>query len=163
MAGSGLIVSPSTTGVEHALVTAASGVESTVSKVAATSGDILTGYLIKALEKTGNLVDKSVDMVMEQAPLLVQEMLRWYFAYNLILFISAIVLGIVLYTGAYKLAKHFWKESDGISGFTAAVVCAFGTLPLIAMFNLEWLKIYIAPRLWLIEYTANLLKHSGQH
>jgi hypothetical protein len=57
----------------------------------ASAGDILKTYLVKALEKTGNLIDKSVDIVMEQAPILVHEVLNWYFAYNLIWFIAGII------------------------------------------------------------------------
>lgn len=133
---------------------------------AVTSGssyeDILKTYLITALEKTGNLVDKSVDMVMEQAPILMQEVLHWYFAYNLILFILGLIVLIAIAVIDYKLIK--WEQSDRSDkdgfGYFVSFMFSVITIPLtfLILINLTWLKIYIAPRLWLIEYAASLVK-----
>jgi len=165
--------------IETSVVDAASSVASTVNKVSATYGHILQGYLIKALEKTGNVIDKSVDMVMEQAPLLVQEVLHWYFAYNLIQFIVGLVIVIIVVVFWYKqfawgvtqsklerkLQSDYYTDADG--QVVRYILNAIMFIPLIigfVMMNLEWLKIYIAPRLWLIEYTANLVKPvTGHH
>ncbi len=140
---------------------AASEVVETATKVTTSSSEILQGYLIKALDKTGNLVDKAVDMVTEQAPLLIQEVLKWYFAYNLILFILGIVVIIGTIYGVRKLVKYV--DADGAEYLLVAGILAFvGTISS-SLINLQWLKIWIAPRLWLIEYTTNLVKNGTGH
>lgn len=125
---------------------------------------ILKQYLIKALESTGNLIDKSVDMVMQQAPILVQEVLHWYFAYNLILFIlGLIMLGVLAFLNFkfYKMELRFMKSGhdDGFLWLPVFVVDVAAFLTIVFnCINLTWLKILIAPRLWLIEYATQLVK-----
>jgi hypothetical protein len=159
---------------QDAVVSAASAVANAAGSVASTANDILKTYLIKALDKTGNLVDKAVDMVQEQAPILVHEVLQWYFAYNLIMFIIGLALVIGVFVMNYKHYKFcaaqqkldykdrspfYTEEGWEIGRFFGTII--FTAVPLVvALFilNLDWLKIWIAPRLWLIEYTAQLVK-----
>ena len=120
--------------------------------------EILKQYLITALEKTGNVLDKSVDMIMEQAPILIQEILHWYFAYNLFLTIAgALLIVFTLYAGNYthnKIKNLEWDEAFYISYIIHFFIIFSGAM----MMNLQWLKILIAPRLWLIEFAARLVK-----
>lgn len=156
-----------------AVINAASSVAHAAGEVATTANGILTTYLVKALDKTGNVIDKAVDMVQEQAPLLVHEVLQWYFTYNLIMFIIALTIVLALIIINYKHAK--WTlaqgklptndQSDFYNEEGWIMFRFFGTaaqiIPFIIawnLFNLDWLKIWIAPRLWLIEYTAQLVK-----
>lgn len=136
-----------------------SAASSVANVVHASTDEILKTYLVKALEKTGNLVDKSVDIVMEQAPILVQEVLHWNFAYNLILFVFAIISFIILIVIDRK-AYNYVKNIDDIwLLFPVGVINVFWVMiTSITLMNVQWLKIAIAPRLWLIEYTAQLIK-----
>ena len=94
---------------------------------------------------------------MTQAPILVHEILSWYFTYNLILFIFSIVLLTVGNYTWYRLGKWILiKDHDYIP--VVLVPITVGNLAALTLFNLDWLKIWLAPRLWLIEYTANLVK-----
>ena len=159
--------------VDHLSDSAASTVSTTANVVATSTDEILKTYLIKALDNTGNLIDKSVDMVMEQAPILVNEVLHWYFAYNLLWFIVGLVMcSSVL---AYWYHQFAWgtkqeklngsEQSPWFDGDAGAVRYIFNALLFIPFvigavnMNIEWLKIWISPRLWLIEYTTNLIKH----
>lgn len=156
------MVSSETAKVAIDAVNAASGVAATAGKVTEKAGDILATYLIKALDKTGNAVEKSVDMVMEQAPLLVHEMLNWYFTYNLIQFVAGIVLfGLTIYV-APKITKRHWKTSEGFIIVPVACASIIAFVMCSALVNLQWLKIWIAPRLWMIEYTAELIKTAAR-
>jgi len=154
--------------------TAASAVAAT--KTLGSYDEILKGYLVKALEQTGNLIDKSVDIVMQQAPILVQEMLHWYFAYDLIkmiigmfLFFGVIGMWYYQFSWGVKQSKMHYEErskwyEDSDYGFGRIIFMVMLLIPFVVGFclmNLDWLKIYIAPRLWLIEYTANLVKSAG--
>lgn len=158
--------------IDKAIDQAASGVSAAATSFNASYGDILKHYMVAALEKTGNLVDKSVDLVMEQAPILIQEVLHWYFAYNLILFIIGIaLLGFQFYvirkTHLYLKAEGEKPASyGGTRGYDEFMWAPIGLILVIynlivfaSCINLTWLKIWIAPRLWLIEYTAELVKH----
>jgi hypothetical protein len=141
--------------------------------VTASYGDVLQGYLIKALEKTGNVIDKSVDMVMEQAPILVKEVLQWYFAYNLIQLIMGLVIMLSVFGYWYSQIKlgvaqsklqhkdrsiYFTSEGHELGRYALNVFMIIPFFVSMFMINLEWLKIWIAPRLWLIEYTSQLIK-----
>lgn len=141
---------------------AASAVVATATKAATSSTEILQVYLIRALDKTSNMVDKAVDMVTEQSPILIQEVLKWYFAYNLILFVCGLaVLGLGFYL-TNRVRK--WIDShDGFDYMIAAVAFSISCMVASSLINLQWLKIWIAPRLWLIEYTADLVKKGVGH
>lgn len=115
--------------------------------------------LIKALEATGNAVDKAVDVVQEQAPILVHEMMTWYFVYNLIQAIASVVVAFVVYKIVMRVYRNVQeKKWDDFAYFPTAILIGITLFLCGIMFNLQWLKIWIAPRLWLIEYTASLVK-----
>ena len=155
------------TQVASGIITTASGV---AANVAQTTDDMLKGYLLTALQKTGNVMDKAVDMVIEQTPILVQEILHWYFAYNLIICITSILgIGLIIWLNVkqYNWVKkqselpskqqsevyNCWTDGVFISNIFQIIPIGF----MASMINLTWLKIIIAPRLWLIEYAANLI------
>lgn len=137
-------------------VKAISGTVETSNKIATSSSDVLNAYLIDALTKTGNTIDKSVDMVMEQTPALVSETLHWYFTYNLMLCIASIIIIIFAYIGLRKVNMMFDEFADKSMVLFTISLCA--SIAFAFTFNIQWLKIYIAPRLWLIEYTMHLMK-----
>jgi len=146
-----------------AVTNATSGVAATVNNVAMSSSDLLTVYLGKALEKTGNVIDKAVDMVQEQAPLLVHEVLVWYGTLGLIKFITAVLLMTVGNYVIYRLVKKLWAavgEPTIILAIASEIVLSAASIHL---FNLDWLKIWLAPRLWLIEYATNMMKATNIH
>jgi hypothetical protein len=96
----------------------------------------------------------------DQLPGFITEVLRWYFTYNLILFVAAVVLSCALLAldyKAYKLAKAFCAEERN----QTALVVGWGVFGMFlrllgwgagvgSLINLQWLQIWIAPKLWLI-------------
>ena len=97
-----------------------------------------------------------------EIPVAVQELLTYYAVWTAaeaVLLLCGI--GIVVY-----LARRLWKwcgkegyrEMEQIFG-TAALVVAGGFMAVGVVFNIsEFLKITLAPRIWLIEYAASLVK-----
>lgn len=117
----------------------------TITKVSNVSGEIYDG----AKKVTG----QAIDIAMQQAPDIVNQLLMWKFAENATWFLFAILL-IVL---CIKSTKKYWDESDG------AIILATGSLTIMGsvvfvLSLLEMIKIMIAPKIYLIEYAANLLK-----
>jgi hypothetical protein len=129
-----------------------------------TYDDIVARFINSALDTA----DKVGQFAAEELPGFIVEVLQWYFVYNLILFVAGVVLAILLVIADYRVFRHVraFDKSEGDSTVTILVWGILGSIVrLVAwgagvapLINLQWLKIWIAPKLWLIEYAARLLK-----
>lgn len=140
---------------------------------ASTNLDTALADLIgKALEGA----DAASAFLVEQTPEVVQQVLLWYGVYNFILFLLGVA---ILSVSTYVVFKYTGKgekidgstkyrqtlshdqfggvDGDRILG-TGLVYLFVVILTPILTINLQWLKIWIAPKLWLIEYAAQLVK-----
>ena len=124
--------------------------------------------LARFINGTLDAADKVGQFAVAELPQFITEALHWYFAYNLILFVSGVVLATILVIIDYRLF-HYARAVDKREGDPMATVLGWGIAGSIirvvvwasgvaALINLQWLKIWIAPKLWLIEYAARLLK-----
>lgn len=117
-----------------------------------------------ALTEILTSVVQAKDFIVAQVPDVVQQILAWYSTYYFIMFIVGVLLifGIVaLNYYQYKLCKKNWdKISDAGAqpGFMLNLFQLLWGIPLSGTLNLQWLKIWIAPKLWLIEFAAGLTK-----
>ena len=144
----------------------------------ATTPSTLDQALVNIINKTTAGIDSATTFLSEQIPDVVQQLLLWHFTYNLVLFISGVVLlivtGVVLYKYGgkgreltqeerrySKYVSTITHDEDGNAGpqllatgfVTFAILMVSSTL-----INLTWLKIWLAPKIFLIEYTATLIK-----
>lgn len=111
--------------------------------------------LVSMLTKASESMASGVDFLESEVPLVVAEILQWYMVYGII----KMVLGLAL-VGCIVIMLR-WAVKRGVNTDESFVAALFAIVPaVIAIFaiNLDWLKIYIAPKLWLIEYTATLVK-----
>lgn len=122
----------------------------------------LLKQLVPIMEITKNGVIKAVDIIQEQAPILVKEILAWEFASSLITFLIGVILCLSFIPMVKNTSKWF-REDDGdptprcVLSFIYWIIAPLIGIPCI-LFAWDWLKILIAPRLFLIEYVANLIK-----
>ena len=118
-------------------------------------------------------VQKAADFTVEQAPLVVQELLMWKFVYSLGL---SLVFALLAVVSSYITYKFFaWGLQIGDEYGTRsriynrdleplAIILVFLTGCLVvagfvvAIANMDWLQILVAPRLYLLEYAAALVK-----
>ncbi len=119
--------------------------------------------LTDLLQKASNGVDAAVSFSQAQIPDVIHQLLIWNFTTSLIFSI----LGVLLFTGAqiaaWKVFKHLrkaWRhdevwEHPEIILISAAYIITFAPL---GWLSLDWLKIWLAPKLYLIEYAASLIK-----
>lgn len=135
----------------------------------------LESVLIDAIQKTQGAVGEAVDFVVEQSPEVVQQLLLWNFTISLIWFCVGWIGIFVSYkifrflisqsppergeTWAYKV----WSDGDVWMNpalvFSHVFNAALAFCCLIAVLShLTWLKIWIAPKLYLLEYAASLIK-----
>lgn len=137
----------------------------------------LDQVLIKAIEKTEGAIDSAVDFTMDQAPEIIQQAMMWHMTISIVTNITFVLTVIFILLTGLKLIKLRQRAIDnnkteflfcydgdvtgiglGVSVCWAAFAACFTTLGMIEMVNLTWLKIWIAPKLWLIEYAASLVK-----
>ena len=125
---------------------------------------ILEQYLAKVGEKVLTVADKGMELAAEQVPDYIQQLLMWYGIRQFIVFVVSIAFMIGVVVAAYKWVK--WIRTDGFdeeSEFKYILYTifwlteAFVFVVAISNINLEWLQIWLAPKVWLIEYAGKLI------
>ncbi len=132
-----------------------------------TSEQKLLETLSQGTEKILAYVEATEGFAAEQAPLVVEEILRWGFYENLYsiawgLFVMGLAYFITYaaYKIAYKLIEDHSEFPPYAIGFMTAAAMAFPFF--ISLVNIYWdsvamLKVLISPRLYLLETLSNLL------
>ena len=121
---------------------------------------------IDGIQKTGT---ELVEALYQQAPEVVEQLLLWHGVESLITFIIAFVVMVGVPLAYYKAAKSFfikqevqkWRDQFPfwlISGVSGAAVSIFTIAFTTNTMNIKWLKIWLAPKVYLLEYLADLVK-----
>ena len=120
----------------------------------------MTEELQGALTEILNGVLTAKDFMLAELPEVVQQLLLWKFWIHFIYFIVCLICVIISGIIAVKVSKFFKESGDEIGTFIAPflVTCAAGFPLMGAIFNLTWLQIWLAPKVYLIEYAASLAK-----
>ncbi|HCB1653153.1 TPA: hypothetical protein MYP81_000679 [Citrobacter farmeri] len=120
--------------------------------------------LIALLQKASDGIDSAVSFSQAQIPDVVHQLLIWNTVSSILfqLFILSSIGGYIF--AVYKFHKAS-NDSDISEGVLIAAVVAFfvgGVIVIglgVAFFAyFDWLKIWLAPKLYLIEYAASLIK-----
>ena len=134
--------------------------------------------IINAMDYTGKTVDtvvnagnKAVGFVVDQLPDVIQQLILYkavWHGFMALLFISMVVLPIVVWVKSFKKAKVNLSEGkyphdDGFSGgmiFLRMVsFLAFVPSFFLSIHHIEsFLFVTLAPKVWLLEYAAHLIK-----
>lgn len=115
------------------------------------------------------LIQKSIVAVQEgsvflaaEIPDVVYQLLLWHGVLNLMMFSLGMILLIGFIIVDYNVGKWIWKSHKESDWFYYLVPGSLFRLlyviPSIALLNLTWLQIWIAPKIFLIEYAAKLIK-----
>lgn len=118
--------------------------------------------LIQVIHKTTGAVENGVAFLSAQLPDVIQQLLLWHALRSSLWFI--LFAGLLIYM--FPMGRRFLRESREATGemnenLQTATLCAHlasAALAVLVLWNLTWLKILIAPKLYLIEYTAALVK-----
>jgi hypothetical protein len=127
----------------------------------------VASLITKALEG----VDTTVGFLNAELPDYIYQLLLWYGIYNFMVFLVSIGF-IILH--AYVIKQVFTIKNDKNEVFfkshendvipkqwivlMLSIVMGMSTMISLITFNLIWLQIWIAPKVWLIEYAGNLVK-----
>ena len=118
----------------------------------------------KLIDKGLSGIDSSVDFLQQEIPDFVMQLILWHGVYNFLMMLLGILLlgtWIFVERTLYKklsdmeLDSHDWIVLYGIGGTIARI---FPLTLIAASCNLEWLKIWLAPKVWLVEYAASIVK-----
>lgn len=126
----------------------------------------------KAEELLLQLIDKSTqagDFIAEQTPIVIQELLTYNFAVSLFFFVFWLSVSCCAWTAYYKFIawgrKPYKQDSSysniyklDLEGFVIIVPAALIPTTPIFLLCTDWVKIWLAPRVYLIEYAASLVK-----
>lgn len=93
-----------------------------------------------------------------QVPEVIQQFLTWKLLESLLWFSVGAIVFFFCVTGTRRSWKSTTLTSGDREGF--AFLYSIGALIglIISMFNLTWVKIWIAPKMYLIEYVIELVK-----
>lgn len=126
--------------------------------------------LTQIIDKTMSGVDQSVDFLSEQIPDVLSQLLLWYGVSNMIY----ALVGITVLYACYRAVKRptdtketwLWEWDEYRESYRTTDYAPFLLLfifPLLFGFGLlsnvvDALQIFIAPKIWLLEYAASLAK-----
>lgn len=115
----------------------------------------LSELIIKAT--TG--IDTASEFILAELPDVIYQLLMWHGVRSLLIAIACIVIFIIATVGNYKFYKYASKEDYWEQPYIFGnIFISMIYIPCVCGFNITWLKIWIAPKVWLIEYAANLVK-----
>lgn len=120
--------------------------------------------LVELIGKASNGIDASVSFLSAEIPDVIHQLLVWYAiesAIHTVIGVSIVAMWIACERFALKKISDWnWSIEDVIMNYAL-----IGMFPRIAAFvmvcvmvNLDWLKIWISPKIWLIEYASQLAK-----
>lgn len=133
--------------------------------------------LVDLLQKASNGIDSAVSFSQAQIPDVVHQLLVWNFASSIIAQVFSLVVMLIVAMLLAKLAfdrtsRKPWtcykqdarlNETSDFFDIVALISVIGGALIVMCSIivfncNFDWLKIWLAPKLYLIEYAASLVK-----
>ena len=129
--------------------------------------EALQNELVEVLKLGKNSVLQAADIIKEQAPELVSQILVWEFVKSFLGFLIFLALLASFVFFSKREVKKI-EENDGYEFFDAPfpnavpmIITGLVTLfsfMVISVESLAWLQILIAPKLFLVEYITDLIK-----
>ena len=103
--------------------------------------------------------------VVSEAPVVIEQLLAWRFTISLAGFVAGLILACLVVPAFLVTTKGWFNKYEhdtinalaSVAGTTISILlCVFA--PICVASNLTWLQIAIAPKLYLLEYAADLIK-----
>ena len=119
--------------------------------------------VVEIINKAIRGIDSTTDFLLSEIPEVIQQLLMWNFAKSLIIsFVLLASVAVSLFVGLKLLRGDFIKLSPRLHDSRFGICCILAFFAAINFYELlysnDWLMIWIAPKVWLMEYAANLVK-----
>ncbi|MCP4985820.1 MAG: hypothetical protein GY928_07070 [Colwellia sp.] len=109
--------------------------------------------VVEIINKAIQGIDSTTDFLLSEIPEVIQQLLMWHFAKSLVLCVLFFSLSIVVAIYLFKALKE-----SANSELIFILFCFLAIFVPVTLLNNSWLMIWIAPKVWLIEYAANLVR-----
>jgi len=124
------------------------------------------------LENTANealraIIDNAAaakDFILAELPEVVQQLLMWKMIESILSMVVSILcclIAVGVNVWQFKVVKKHWERitSESAEPFLMFnVLQLFWILPICLLFSMTWLKILIAPKVYLLEYATHLVR-----
>lgn len=117
--------------------------------------ELLNTVLANAIQKATDSASAAMDWAMVQIPDLIQQLLTWNLIQSIMLAVIFAAFSAFGFWMLYQTTKEEYRGEGGFAvvGFFMMVGCA---LPAVVQI-FEAVKIWVAPKLWLLEYAVDLV------
>jgi len=129
-----------------------------VSKQFTDNANVAIAHLI---DKVLSGIDQTADFLGSQLPDVIHQLLVYnlvassvMFAVQTCIMVASLVFGWICYRNYKKIGDFIVPAVIVPVALDAVILCHL---------NLQWLKIWLAPKIWLIEYAAKLAKTASGH
>lgn len=120
-----------------------------------------TDLLVKMIDVTVQSVNDVVEFSKQQIPDIINQLLMWKIAESAVW----LMFGILILVGGLYLSNHYYNKleelEDGV-GIAVRIIGSVVSLLLGGIFTIKnmlaILYIWLAPKVWLIEYASDLVK-----
>jgi hypothetical protein len=126
--------------------------------------DKLQAALADMLTKTTQVAGEAKDWTVKQLPDVIHQLLMWKMATSIIECVLPMLLFVVFLSFTIKMVKKTdWGARDldplGILAMAGGFASVISFLAIFFCFNLTWLQIWVAPKIFLIEYAKSMVGH----
>ena len=135
----------------------------------------LEAAVAKLINKSLEGMGQASEFIVSETPDVIQQLMAWYMVKSALVCAIGVILFFLTihifkkYSGVGEKcdnepSKHKWTLTHDDYGdmsphiIFSAVILLIAIVTCIATINIEWLQIIIAPKVWLIEYAADLVK-----
>ena len=126
--------------------------------------DKLKEALAELIMSVTQTAGQAKDFLIAETPDVIRQLLMWKFAENLTWCLAGVAVMIAVVIYARRLVKWTLHEDtdseDAVTGllFGGAGLLIIFAIAAIEFVNLTWLQIWIAPKVYLLEYAKELVK-----
>lgn len=116
---------------------------------------------VQTLQKAGSKITDTASeletLTRQEIPLIIQEYLNWHFCYNFLIS----VLCVLLIPAMWISHRKIYKNGDvADSKIVVGVIMALATVICVIVFfhHTEWIKVAVAPRVFLLDNFSQVIK-----
>ena len=118
---------------------------------------VLEESVASLINKSISGIESATNFLVAEIPDVIHQLLLWNFTKSVISFVFFISIFLGVIWGNIKLWE--WGKKQGTySHIEIGIVSVFLVCFNFALLDITWLKIWIAPKIWLLEYAAKLVK-----
>lgn len=123
----------------------------------------LQNALAEILGKTLNGIDAASAFFFSELPDVIQQLLTWYAVKGFITMLIGLFVWYIPFVSYKKLNARYknkcgYKNFGDDVGIPVLFISLLVLLISLELLNFYWLQILLAPKVWLIEYSSNLVK-----